>query len=85
MTRTLLTAALLAAAAAPALADGAAGEPAAAAPLPPHIARHIAELRTHGTRFEKAIAAIEANAALPGWGWEDTCGHDDGDTALPAM
>lgn len=53
--------------------------------LPPDVAQRVAELRTYGDRFEKTIRLIEAEAAKPGWGWEDGCSHDSAGHALPAM
>lgn len=72
MTRTVLFATLLALSGAPGVAQDV--ESTGRVLLPPDVAQRVAELRTHGDRFEKAIRLIEAQAALPEWGWIG-CGH----------
>jgi hypothetical protein len=44
---------------------------------PPPRLPDVSYLREYGERFEKAIRLIEAEAAKPGWGWDDDCGHWD--------
>ena len=83
MTRTILIATVLIAKALPVAADTASPD---VRPLPAHVAAGVAELRTYGTRFDKVIAAIEAEAAKPSWGWDGgECGHDGDEMSLPAM
>jgi len=43
--------------------------------LPADVQAGIAELRKHGTRFEKAIRQIEAEARKPSWSASVDCDH----------
>ena len=51
----------------PAYAQGVPEQSEIPASMPEHVQQSIAQLRAHGDRFEKAIAAIEAQWILPQW------------------
>jgi hypothetical protein len=56
----------------PALADEKPLDEFQVRPMPESVKARIAELRSHGDRFEKAIAAIERQWLLPAW---SDCDH----------
>ncbi len=37
----------------------------------------VMDLAPYGARFERTIKMLEAESAMPDWGWEDGCGHDE--------
>jgi len=68
-------------AALPAFAHDATFDDPAYSAMPAEVRANIAKLREHGTRFEKAIEAIEAEWLRPSW----TFGPDCEGEAVPEM
>ncbi|MCP5088333.1 MAG: hypothetical protein GY952_16195 [Rhodobacteraceae bacterium] len=46
-------------------------------PMPAHVQASIEELRKYGDRFEKSIAAIEAQWQNPSWSFEADCADEE--------
>lgn len=57
----------------PAYADGSASVDSELRPMPEEVKANIEDLREYGDRFEKAIAAIEAEWAKPEWSEGSDC------------